>query len=40
VNRLLCGTLSALLLAWPVSPALAASFEIGVVLMHGKWGVA
>jgi esterase/lipase len=39
VKRVICGALAALLSAWLVCPVLAAaSSEIGVVLMHGKWG--
>jgi esterase/lipase len=39
VKQVICGALAALLSAWLVYPVLAAaSSEIGVVLMHGKWG--
>jgi esterase/lipase len=37
VKRVICGALLALL-ALLVHPVLAASAEVGVVLMHGKWG--
>jgi esterase/lipase len=38
VKQVICGALVALLSALLVHPVLAASFEVGVVLMHGKWG--
>jgi dienelactone hydrolase len=38
VKRVICGALVALLSASLVHPVLAASSEVGVVLMHGKWG--
>jgi pimeloyl-ACP methyl ester carboxylesterase len=38
VRRFICDALVALLCALLVQPVLAASSEIGVVLMHGKWG--
>jgi len=38
VKRVICGALVTLLSALLVHPVLAASFEVGVVLMHGKWG--
>ena len=38
MKRVFCGALVTLLSALLVHPVLAASFEVGVVLMHGKWG--
>ena len=39
MKRVICGALAALLSALLVCPVLAAApSEIGVVLMHGKWG--
>jgi dienelactone hydrolase len=38
VKRILCGVLFALLTALVIDPVFAASSEVGVVLMHGKWG--
>lgn len=38
MKRVICGALVALLSASLVHPVLAASSEVGVVLMHGKWG--
>ena len=38
MKRAICGALVALLSALLVHPVLAVSFEVGVVLMHGKWG--
>ena len=38
MKRIWFGALAALLLALFVHPVFAASSEVGVVLMHGKWG--
>ena len=38
MKRVICGALAALLSVLLVHPVLAASSEVGVVLMHGKWG--
>ena len=39
MKRVICGAFAALLSALLVCPVLAAApSEIGVVLMHGKWG--
>lgn len=38
MKRLICGALVVLLSALIVYPVIAASSEVGVVLMHGKWG--
>src|SRR5215470_19393738 len=38
VKRVICGAVFALLSALLIHPVSAASSEVGVVLMHGKWG--
>jgi esterase/lipase len=38
VKRILCSTVLVLLSTFVISPVLAAPSEVGVVLMHGKWG--
>ena len=38
MKRVICGAVLALLSALVIHPVLAASSEVGVVLMHGKWG--
>ena len=38
VKRVICGAVLALLSALLIHPVFAASSEVGVVLMHGKWG--
>jgi len=38
VKRVICGAVLALLSALLIHPVSAASSEVGVVLMHGKWG--
>ena len=38
MKRVICGAVFALLSALLIHPVSAASSEVGVVLMHGKWG--